>query len=85
MDVFVIIIACSLLSFGSLWLAKMLGAPIYFAKFLCILFAFIFAYFLAKSAVSETNGTWGIYLLTIICGGTLSVIGIEFIEDEKKE
>lgn len=84
MEIIVIITFCSLLSVGSIWLAKVIGAPVYFAKFLCILFAFICAYFLAETVVPESNRPWGTYLITIIFGFTFGFLGIGFISDDKK-
>jgi|SRR5262249_17667546 len=63
--------------FGARKLCRVIGAPLWFAKFLFICAALCATYFLAEAVVPDSKKTWGIWLAML--GAASGIIPVGFI------
>ena len=63
--------------FGARKFCDLIGAPLWFAKFLFICAALVVAYVLADASIPEYNKPWGI--LVAMFGVSAGIIGVGFI------
>ena len=63
--------------FGARKLCELIGAPLWFAKFLFICAALVATYFLAEAVVPDSKKPWGIWIAML--GAASGIIPIGFI------
>lgn len=63
--------------FGARKLCGLIGAPLWFAKFLFICAALVATYFLAESVIPDSKKSWGVWVAML--GAASGIIPIGFI------
>ena len=63
--------------FGARKLCELIGAPLWFAKFLFICAALVATYFLAEAVIPDSKKPWGVWVAML--GAASGVIPVGFI------
>jgi len=72
--------------FGARKFCDLIGAPIWFAKFLFICVSLVATYFLAEASIPEYNKPWGVWIAMVCASfGIIAVGFILFQQIEKEE
>jgi hypothetical protein len=74
--------------FGARKFCDLIGAPLWFAKFLFICASLVGTYFLAQAEVPEYNKPWGVWFVTLCATPGILLIGfilVKHIEEEDKQ
>lgn len=79
-------------AFGTIFFARkfcdLIGAPLWFAKFLFICATLVVTYFLAQSEVPDYNKSWGVWIVVVCVASGVILLGFmlfKHIEEEEKE
>ena len=71
--------------FGARKFCDLIGAPLWFAKFLFICAALVGTYFLAQAEVPDYNKPWGVWIVTLCAASGIILVGFilfKHIEEE---
>ena len=63
--------------FGARKLCELIGAPLWFAKFLFICAALVATYFLAEAVIPDSKKPWGVWVAML--GAASGIIPVGFI------
>jgi hypothetical protein len=72
------------LIFGARKFCDLIGAPLWFAKFLFICASLVGTYFLAQAQVPEYNKPWGVWIVTLCAAFGIILVGFvlfKYIEE----
>ena len=71
--------------FGARKFCELIGAPLWFAKFLFICASLVGAYFLAEAEIPEYNKPWGVWVAMLCVSAGIIFCGFILFNDFEKE